>query len=83
MFVAELRGSRVTILDQEDNLIGYIGENSGAFLRLEGWPNVPQDTLEKGMFNSPHGITADKQGNVFISDWLIGGRITKLSPIHR
>jgi len=83
MFVAELRGSRVTILDQEDNLIGYIGENSGAFLRLEGWPNVPQDTLEKGMFNSPHGIAADKQGNVFISDWLIGGRITKLSPIQR
>ena len=82
MFLAELRGCRVTVLDRNDNLVGYLGENTGAFLLLDGWPNVPQETLEPGLFNSPHGIAADGQGNVYVADWLIGGRITKLTPVN-
>ncbi len=78
MIVIELRGSRVTILDKDDNLLGYLGENSGAFKMLEGWPNVPHEILEPGKFNSPHGIAVDPDGNIYIAEWLIGGRINKL-----
>ena len=79
LIVAELRGSRVTILDENDELVAYVGENTGAFVFNEGWPNVPHETLIPGKFNSPHGIAADTAGNIFVAEWLIGGRINKLT----
>lgn len=78
LLVAELRGSRITVLDTEDNPVCYLGENTGAFKLLEGWPNIPHETLVPGKFNSPHGIAADNDGNVYVAEWLIGGRINKL-----
>lgn len=79
MIAAELRGSRITVLDIEDNLVAYLGENSGAFNLKKGWPNVAHETLEVGKFNSPHGVAADGQGNIYVAEWLIGGRINKLA----
>ncbi len=32
-------------------------------------------------FNSPHSLAADANGNLYVSEWLIGGRYTKLK-IH-
>ncbi len=78
MMVIELRGSRTAILDKDDNLLGYLGENTGAFKMLDGWPNVPHEILEPGRFNSPHGIAVDPDGNIYVAEWLIGGRINKL-----
>jgi len=79
LVVAELRGSRVTLLDNNDEPSVYLGENTGAFKFNEGWPNVPHETLTPGKFNSPHGIAADHEGNIFVAEWLIGGRINKLT----
>ena len=79
LIVAELRGSRVTILDSDDEPSAYLGENTGAFKFNEGWPNVPHETLVPGKFSSPHGIAADKDGNIFVAEWLIGGRVNKLT----
>ena len=78
LVVAELRGSRVTILDEDDNPVCYLGENTGAFKMREGWPNVPHETLIPGKFNSPHGLAVDADGNIFVAEWLVGGRINKL-----
>jgi hypothetical protein len=33
------------------------------------------------LFNSPHGISSDNDGNIYVSEWLIGGRYTKLRLI--
>jgi len=81
LIAAELRGSRVTVLDLEDNLVTYLGENSGAFKLAKDWPNVSHDTLEQGKFSSPHGLAADAAGNIYVAEWLIGGRINKLSRV--
>ena len=79
LIVAELRGSRITLLDVDDEPVAYLGENTGAFKFNEGWPNVPHNTLVPGKFNSPHGIASDGDGNIFVAEWLIGGRINKLT----
>ncbi len=87
LFVAELR-ARVAVLDTEDKLVGYLGRNEGV-CDEPGWPNrkdedgriVPTDRIRPGKFNSPHGIAADRTGNVFVAEWLIGGRIVKLQSL--
>jgi DNA-binding beta-propeller fold protein YncE len=81
LITAELRGSRITIMDKDDNPVAYLGENSGAFLFSEDWPNVPHETLEVGKFNSPHGLATDSSGNIYVAEWLVGGRINKLSKL--
>ena len=87
MVIAELR-ARLAVLDREDNLICYLGENEDV-CSVEGWPNnqnqngeiVTSTLLQPGKFNSPHGMAVDNQGNLFIAEWLIGGRFTKLDKV--
>ena len=83
--VAELR-ARVALLDLDDRIVGYIGDN-GEVAETPGWPNsvvdgkvVRQLALTAGKFNSPHGIAIDSDGNLFVTEWLVGGRYTKLVP---
>jgi hypothetical protein len=30
-------------------------------------------------FNSPHSVATDADGNLYVSEWLLGGRYTKLT----
>ena len=77
LIVAELF-ARLAVLDVNDNLVCYLGANREV-ADVEGWPNVPADRIEPGKFNSPHGIAADAEGNLYVAEWLIGGRFTKLA----
>ena len=84
LVIAELR-ARLAILDADDQLVCYLGENE-AVCQAEGWPNnkneagdiIPTKLLEAGKFNSPHGLAADADGNLYVAEWLVGGRFTKL-----
>lgn len=85
LVVAELN-ARLTILDADDRLVGHLGDNHEVASE-PGWPNmldaggVPArtDRLREGLFNSPHGIATDAAGNIYVSEWLIGGRYIKLA----
>lgn len=84
LVVGELR-ARLTVLGPDDGLVGYLGEN-GEVCSQPGWPNaldehgrsVRTGRLEVGRFNSPHGLAADAEGNLYVAEWLIGGRLVKL-----
>lgn len=92
LVVTELHG-RLAVLDAEDNFVGYIGAapNTPAaqsWPQRPGWPNdvradghamAPQ-LPRHDRFNSPHSVAADAEGNLYVSEWLIGGRYTKLIP---
>jgi hypothetical protein len=85
MVVADPR-ARLAVLDVDDNLFTYVGDNP-AVCDVDGWPNIldqnglPSWTilLEPGKFNSPHGIAVDADGNPYVAEWLIGGRFIKLA----
>ena len=87
LVVAELH-ARLTILDREDQPVAFLGDNS-AVIRAPGWPNmldaegtpVRSDRLRPGLFNGPHGVTADAAGNIYVAEWLIGGRYIKLAAV--
>jgi len=77
LIIPELNG-RITILDGQDRLMDHLGSNEKVCSE-PGWPD--KTLLEPGKFNSPHGAAADAQGNIFIVEWRIGGRIIKLEKL--
>jgi DNA-binding beta-propeller fold protein YncE len=79
--------ARVTILDKNNQLIEHIGANPSVPER-DGWPNAREadgnfvrPRLETGRFNSPHTLAADHDGNLYVTEWLLGGRLTKLGHV--
>lgn len=76
LLIPELYG-RLAVLDSQDRLVCYLGCNDGVE-KTAGWPNLPADRILAGKFNSPHAMTADAQGNLYVVEWIVGGRITKL-----
>ena len=85
LVVAELN-ARLLLLDSNYECMGEIG-NGKQYLNKESWPNrldehaeviSPVEDIQEGKFNSPHGVVADAQGNIYVSEWLRGSRFTKL-----
>jgi DNA-binding beta-propeller fold protein YncE len=73
--------SRVTIFDKNDRLISHLGEDQQAY-KQQGWPNLPKSYYRPDRFSSPHGVCVDSKGNVYVAEWIIDGRITKLARIR-
>jgi DNA-binding beta-propeller fold protein YncE len=85
LLVVEYIDARVTVLDAADRPIGFLGENKGAYDR-DDWPNsvladgtiVRNDHLVPGKLTAPHSVAVDAEGNLYVCEFMIGGRITKL-----
>jgi hypothetical protein len=72
--------ARLTVLTPSGGLVGYLGANESVCQNPE-WPNVPAEDVNPGKFNSPHSATVDGEGNFYVVEWMIGGRITKLERL--
>lgn len=82
----------VKLLDLDLNVLAEFGANPD--VRDEGldhwtWPPTPTpgwpnwqgtERVRDGFFNSPHGGCFGPDGSIYVVEWIIGGRITKLSP---
>ena len=82
LLVTELDG-RIVAFGLDDEPIGSIGTP----LRRtpEAWPNVLRGgAVERprsvGVFRAPHGIAVTPEGHIIVTEWLIGGRISRLVP---
>ncbi len=68
----------VTVLDGNDKIVAQLGHNH-AVTKVQGWPNLAgSEHVAAGKFNSPHGMAVGPNGDLYIAEWIIGGRITKL-----
>jgi hypothetical protein len=46
------------------------------------WPNTAASDLKAGFFNSPHAACFSPNGDIYVVEWILGGRITKLEKIN-
>jgi hypothetical protein len=37
--------------------------------------------MNLGIFTAPHGLSFDKEGNLYVEDWNQTGRVTKLAKL--
>lgn len=80
ILISELRHSLLAV-DRQGRLLARIGENSASPNEDPGWPDRPANGIVPGKFNSPHSAVVDAFGNIFVGEWLTGGRVTKLERI--
>ncbi len=73
--VPDLHG-RVVILDKSNTIMAVLGHNPDPQKR--GNFRVPQEQWIEGVFSGTHGSYWDKDGNLYVQDWNVSGRIMKL-----
>ncbi|HET6880234.1 MAG TPA: hypothetical protein VFI31_08770 [Pirellulales bacterium] len=73
--VPDLHG-RLVILNKNNTIIAVLGNNPDP--KKGGEYNIPQDKWIEGIFSGTHGSYWDKDGNLYVQDWNVAGRIMKL-----
>jgi hypothetical protein len=75
--VGELRGGRVSVLDKNGAIVRVLGENT-----------VEEDTnnnrtepsrWKPGLFTAPHGVAFGPQGDLFVSEFNLFGRVHRFN----
>jgi hypothetical protein len=73
--VPDLQG-RVVVLNKNNTIMAVLGHNPDP--KQGGNYNVPQEDWIEGIFSGTHGSYWDAQGNLYVQDWNVAGRIMKL-----
>jgi hypothetical protein len=73
--VPDLHG-RLVILDKSNTIIAVLGHNPDPDKRRNF--QVPQADWIEGVFSGTHGSDWDQEGNLYVQDWNVSGRIIKL-----
>lgn len=78
LVVPELQ-ARISLLDKQNNVVARLGDDvarikgsGGAAIR-----NRPDDWIP-GKFVHPHDACFDREGSIFVAEWVATGRISKL-----
>jgi hypothetical protein len=76
--------ARITLLDKNDQVIAQLGDDEpwrARVLDKNEKMRASRDKWESGKFVHPHDAAFDKAGNLFIAEWVVGGRLTKLRRV--
>jgi hypothetical protein len=76
--VPDLHG-RVVILDKSNTIMAVLGHNPDPAKGRNF--NIPQDQWQEGVFSGTHGSYWDQEGNLYVQDWNVSGRIIKLARV--
>lgn len=71
--------ARITVLDPDDRVACVLGENDAVCAR-DGFPN-DRALMAPGRFVAPHSVAATPAGDLYVVEWIAGGRITKLAKV--
>ena len=76
--VPDLKGW-VTVLGKDNKIVAELGKNPDP--AKGGNFNIPQAQWVEGVFSGTHGSAWDKDGNLYVQDWNVSGRIIKLARV--
>lgn len=76
--VPDLQG-RLVILDKTNTIISVLGHNPDAAKGRSF--NIPQSQWVEGHFSGTHGSFWDREGNLYVQDWNVSGRLMKLQRV--
>ena len=71
--------ARVTLIDAANVPIVHLGDNG-----VDSWKELREgsrDRFPNGKFVCPHGAIFDREGNIFVVEWVEVGRVTKLKRV--
>ena len=83
MVVPDLH-ARVTLLDKENEIIAQLGDDEAWRARVTNKKEklrTKPDQWQNGKFVHPHDAAFDRKGNLFVVEWVVGGRVTKLRKV--
>jgi hypothetical protein len=85
LVVTDFMAGRITVLTRDGELVEHLC-TSPRSPEEDAWPNardadgnIVRPETTPGVVNSPHTLAADENGDVYVAEWLIGGRVTKLA----
>lgn len=78
--VPDLQG-RLVILDKNNTIVAVLGYNANP--KTRGSFNVPQERWIEGVFSGTHGSYWDANGNLYVQDWNVSGRLMKLVRVKQ
>lgn len=73
--VPDLHG-RLVILNKTNTIVAVLGNNPDP--ARGGKFDIPQSEWIEGIFSGTHGSYWDREGNLYVQDWNISGRLMKL-----
>lgn len=84
MLVPDLH-ARITILDGSNQVVAQLGDDPAWRARVldkkEAMRGPRPDRWPNNRFVHPHDAVFDKDGNIIVAEWVVGGRITKLRKV--
>ena len=78
--IPDLHG-RVVIIDKTNTIIAVLGHNPDR--RRGSSFGIKQEQWVEGHFSGTHGSCWDAEGNLYVQDWNVSGRIMKLVRVKR
>lgn len=81
MLVPDLH-ARVTLLDGQNKVLTHLGDDEqwrSQVLDKKIGMRGKKNLWQAGRFVHPHDACFDADGNIFVVEWVVGGRVTKLT----
>lgn len=72
-------GAKVTLLDKNNQVVAHLGDDSQSEWRKTR--TMSRDNFKPGKFVCPHGACFDREGNIFVAEWVEIGRVSKLRRV--
>lgn len=81
LLVPELQ-ARLTILDEKNKVVAQLGADVER-IKTQGKKNIRgnEKLWNDGRFVHPHDACFDKEGNIFVAEWVHTGRVTKMTRL--
>ena len=71
---------QLTLVNRQNAVIAHLGDSNAP-----SWNNPlrrePRDKFIPGQFICPHGACFDRDGNIYVVEWVEVGRVTKLRRV--